>query len=220
LRRRRLACPILFPIGETMKRIYLRAGVALACALALAGCGGDNGNLLLGGTVSGLAKEGLVLQNTKNGATIAVPAGNTSFAFTELLGSDTEFEVTVKTQPTAAVCNVVYGKGKTGAYNVTSIQVYCITNSYDLGGTISGLTSEGLVLINGSQRVTVPANATSFKFTTYKADGTYLAGRIPDGAPYGISVLTQPAGKTCSVANGTGLMGSGDNLTTVQVTCV
>jgi RNase P/RNase MRP subunit p29 len=203
-----------------MKSIYLRSGVALACALALAGCGGDDGNLLLGGSVVGLAKDGLVLQNTKNGATVAVPAGSSSFAFNELLGSDTEFEVTVKTQPTAAVCNVVYGKGKTGAYNVTSIQVYCITNSYDLGGTISGLTSEGLVLINGSQRVTVPANATSFKFTTYNADGSYLAGRIPDGAPYGVTVLTQPAGKTCTVANGTGLMGSTDNLTTVQVTCV
>lgn len=203
-----------------MKRIYLRAGVALACALALAGCGGDDGNLLLGGSVVGLTKEGLVLQNTKNGATIAVPAGSGSFAFTELLGSDTEFEVTVKTQPTAAVCGVTYGKGKTGAYNVTSVIVSCITNSYDLGGTISGLSSDGLVLINGGQRVTVPANATSFKFTTYNPDGSYLAGRIPDGAPYGVTVLTQPAGKTCTVANGTGLMGSTANLTTVQVTCV
>jgi RNase P/RNase MRP subunit p29 len=202
-----------------MKSIYLRASVAAACALALSGCGGDDGNLLLSGTVYGLTKEGLVLQNTKNGATLAVPAGSQGFAFNELLGSDTEFEVVVKTQPTAAKCEVTYGKGKTGAYNINSVIVTCITNSYDLGGTISGLTTDGLVLINGAQRVTVPANATSFKFTTYKADGTYLTGRIPDGAPYGVTVLTQPAGKTCTVANGTGLMGSSDNLTTIQVTC-
>lgn len=204
-----------------MKSIYLRSGVALACALALAGCGGDDGNLLLGGTVYGLTKDGLVLQNTKNNTTVAVPAGSSSFVFQELIGSDTEFEITVKTQPTAAKCDVTYGKGKTGAYNVTSIIVTCLTNSYELGGTISGLTSDGLVLVNGSQRVTVAAGATSFKFTKLLADGKIdPATKVPDGSPYGVSVLTQPAGKTCTVTNGTGTMGSADSLTTVQVTCV
>jgi hypothetical protein len=204
-----------------MKRIYLRSGVALACALALSGCGGDDGNLLLGGSVVGLTKEGLVLENIKNNATVAVPAGSSSFVFQELIGSDTEFEVKVKTQPSAAFCDITYGKGKTGAFNVTSILVSCVTNTYELGGTISGLTSEGLVLINGSQRVTVAANATSFKFTQLLADGKVdLRTKVPDGAPYGVSVLTQPAGKTCTVANGTGTMGSADNLTSIQVTCV
>jgi hypothetical protein len=202
-----------------MKSIYLRSGVALVCALALAACGSDNGNLILGGSVNGLTKEGLVLQDLKSNKTVTIPANSVSFAFPDLISSDQEFEVTVKTQPAAANCTIAFGKGRSGAYNVTSIIVSCITNAYDLGGTVSGLSSEGLVLINGSERVTVPANATSFKFTKYDATGKVTSGQVPDGAPYGVTVLTQPAGRTCTVANGTGTMGSANSLTTVSVSC-
>jgi RNase P/RNase MRP subunit p29 len=202
-----------------MKSIYLRSGAALACALVLAACGGDNGNLLLGGSVTGLTKEGLVLEDSKSGKTVTVPMGAASFAFPDLIGSDQEFDVKVKTQPSAAHCDVVYGKGKSGAYNVTSIIVNCITNAYDLGGTISGATTAGLVLINGREQITVPAGGTSFKFTTYDSTGKVTGGQVPDGAPYGVSVLTQPAGKTCTIANGTGVMGNAA-ITNINVSCV
>ena len=78
------------------------------------------------------------------------------------------------------------------------------------------------MLINGSERQVIPAGATSFTMTKYKDnDGkTYESGRVPDGAPYGITVFQQPAGRTCSVANGTGTMGSGPALTAVTVTCI
>ena len=202
-----------------MKSIYLRSGVALVCALALAACGGDNGNLLLGGSVVGLTKEGLVLKDMKSGKTVTVPANSTTFAFADLIGSDQSFDVQVLTQPSAAVCSVTYGTGKSGAYNVTSIVVSCITNAYDLGGTVSGASSAGLVLINGREQVSVPAGGTSFKFTTYDTAGKVTGGQVPDGQPYGITVLTQPAGKTCTVANGTGVMGSAA-VTNVSVSCV
>ena len=200
-----------------MKSLYLRSSVALACALGLASCGGGNDNLLLGGYVFGLLKDGLVVQNN-GGPDLAIPRGATTFTFPERISSDSDFNVTIKAEPPSTKCEVVYGKGKSGAYSVTSVEIRCITTSYDLGGTISGLDSEGLVLINGSVQQRIPAGATSFKMTKYKADGTPESGQVPDGQPYGITILEQPAGRTCTVANGTGLMGS-TAVTNVAVTC-
>jgi hypothetical protein len=80
--------------------------------------------------------------------------------------------------------------------------------SYQLGGSISGLTTSGLVLADGTSTAVVPAGATSFTF----------GGVVTSGAPYAISVQAQPSGLTCSVANGTGTMPAA-NVTNVVVTC-
>lgn len=190
-----------------MKNLTLRSSVALACALSLVACGGGSGNLLLGGTVSGLTKTGLALQN-KTGPLLPVASGATTFAFAELLKNDEDFDVEIATQPAGAVCTPKYNKGKTGSYNVTSIQITCVTNTYDLGGKISGLDVDGLVLVNGADRLPVAAGTTVFKFS-----------KVDDGAPYGITVLTQPTGRTCTVQNGVGTMGSAA-IDTINVTCV
>lgn len=202
-----------------MKSLYLRSGLAVACAIGLAACGGGNDNLLLGGNVFGLTKPGLVVQN-KGGPDLAIPAGSANFSFPEMISSDSDFEVTIKTQPTSAKCEVVNGKGKSGAYSILSVEIHCSTFSYDLGGTITGLDATGLVLINGSQKLVVPAGASKFTFTEYLADGTtYKSGRIPDGAPYGITIFQQPSGRTCSIAGGTGTMGNAAK-NDVAVTCI
>jgi hypothetical protein len=206
--------------GENMKSKTLRfAAAALLCALGLAACGGGSGSLLLGGSVIGLTKPGLVLINNDGGETVAVPANSVSFAFPTLLKSDTAFNVTVQTQPTAAHCEPTFNKGKTGAYNVTSIIVTCVTNSYNLGGTVEGLHAPGLVINNGSAQVEIASGATSFTFTKFKADGTVDSGKVADGAPYGVTVFLQPAGQTCTVTGGTGTMGSADT-NTVAIKCV
>jgi hypothetical protein len=189
-----------------MKILTLRSSVALACALSLAACGGGSGNLLLGGTVSGLTKTGLVLQN-KTGPLLPIAVGSTTFAFVELLKSDEDFDVEIATQPPGALCKLANNKGKSGAYNVTSVAVTCTTNTYDLGGKISGLDVDGLVLINGADRLAVAAKTTDFKLS-----------KIDDGAPYGVTVLTQPTGRTCSVQNGVGTMGSAA-IDAIRVTC-
>jgi hypothetical protein len=80
---------------------------------------------------------------------------------------------------------------------------------YTLGGTITGLTGAGLVLHSGVDDLAVPVNAISFTFGT----------PLPTGATYGVSVLTPPAGQTCTVTNGTGQMANA-NVTNVQVACV
>jgi RNase P/RNase MRP subunit p29 len=191
-----------------MKSSTLRTGVALACAATLAACGGGNENLALGGQVYGLTKSGLVLENLSNKSTVTVPAGSSTFVFEQLIASDENFEVVIKTQPTGAVCKLNNGKGKSGSYSIYSIEVVCVTNTYNVGGTISGLTTPGLVIINGSTRVDVVANTTTFT----------LPVKVADGSPYGITILTQPTGQTCAIANGTGTMGSTD-INNVAITC-
>jgi hypothetical protein len=81
-------------------------------------------------------------------------------------------------------------------------------NSYSIAGTVNNLTGDGLVLTNGGDNLAVTATSTAFTF----------AGLVSDGSSYGVAVLTQPAGQTCTVTNGTAVMGAA-NVTNIVVTC-
>lgn len=192
-----------------MKRKTLLSCIALACAFGLAACGGGgSGNLVLGGVVTGLTQEGLVVQNN-GGPELKIPAFYTSFQFPDLIPYDTAYNVTIKTQPANSVCSVTSGKGVSNAFNVTSIVIACVTNSYTIGGVIRGLgNASGLVLSNGADTYAVPAGTTNFR----------MPEKVMLGANYGVAVFQQPAGKTCSVANGAGKMASAD-VTNIEVVC-
>jgi len=196
-----------------MKSSYLRAGVALACALGLAACGGGGaGDIYLGGTVLGLSKTGLVLQNNGGSDLAITPSGGlpVSFVFPTLIGTDSAYNVTIKSAPSNADCSIAGGQGTSGPFNVTTITVTCITHTHELTGTVSGLTAGKLVVVNGSDRVEIPATpATPIPFAMAK---------VAEDAPYGITILTQPAGLTCSIANGVGTMGTA-NVGNVQISC-
>jgi hypothetical protein len=201
-----------------MKSLTLRSSIALACALSIAGCGGGSGNLLLAGSVNDLNRDGLVLKNGSE--TLPVASGSSTFAFTQLLANDQDFEVTVQTQPDAAKCVVIDGKGRTSTFNITSVRVFCVTDSYDIGGSVAGLNNgESVVLVNGPERQEIKANG-PFTMTQFATDGTtYVSGRVFVGAPYGVTVLTAPAGRSCSVANGVGTMAKAA-VNNIQVSCV
>src|SRR5690606_36372407 len=86
----------------------------------------------------------------------------------------------------------------------------CVLVSNRISGTVTGLTGEGLRLTNGSTGgiVAVPKDATTFVF---ELPVTY-------GRTYGVTVLENPAGQTCTVSNGAGTMG--DNpVSDIAVTC-
>jgi hypothetical protein len=196
--------------GEIMKSSYLRAGAALACALVLSACGGGDGDLVVGGSFVGVTKAGLVLQN--NGGsdlTIApTPSGSGQFYFPDLVETDTSYNVTVKSFPSnAEKCEAVQNTGKV-AFNITTIGIICTIRTHELKGTVTGLTGANLVLVNGSDRVPVAAGATGFTMA-----------KVNEDAPYGVAILTQPDNQTCTVANGTGIVGATD-ITNVTVTCV
>ena len=192
-----------------MKSLYLRIMLVLVCAVALASCGGSHGTLILGGTVTGLTKDGLVLVNN-GGSNLAVASGSSTFAFADLVATDDSFNVTVLTQPTQATCTPTANSGTANYYNTDYIVITCVNTPYSLGGTITGLTGTGLVLANGAATVSPVAGSTTFTFTT----------QVGNSLPYGVTVLAQPTGQTCSVtANGTGYMGTAA-VTNVAVTCV
>lgn len=192
-----------------MKSMYVRASVSALCAALLAGCGGgDDGSLVLQATIYGLTKQGLVL--TSGSQEVTVTAGAAAVTFPNLIEEDSTIDVKIKTQPTAAKCDVdpkTVGL-KANYYTARQVVIKCITDSYTLGGTIAGLTGEGLVLNNGDQQVKPAAGSTDFKF----------ANNVADGANYGVTVLQQPAGQVCTIANNVGTMPSG-NVSNIAVTC-
>ena len=146
----------------------------------------------IGGTISGLASAGLVLANGSD--TVSPSATATSFNFNSALAQGANYSVTVQTQPSGASCAVASGAGTVGAAAVTSVQVTCAALRVSLGGSISGLTASGLVLGNGSDRVSPASGASSFTFPQ----------QVASGATYAVSVITQPTGLNCSVTNGSG----------------
>ena len=79
---------------------------------------------------------------------------------------------------------------------------------YTVGGSVFGLSGTLVLENNGGDNLTINSNG-SFTFAT----------PVAQGAPYNVTVLTQPATQTCTVTNGSGTMG-GANVTNVGVNCV
>jgi environmental stress-induced protein Ves len=167
----------------------------------------------VGGTISGLTGTGLVLRNN-GGNDRTVAAGATTFAFSTSVPSGGAYAVTVLTQPTSPtqICTVVggTGSGTVGAANVASVMISCVTTSFTVGGSVTGLTATGLVLRNnGGDNLTVAANATNFTFAT----------SVAGAGAYAVTVFTQPTGQFCRVTAGSGTVGAA-NVTTVAIACL
>ena len=162
----------------------------------------------IGGTVSGLSGTGLLLQNN-SGDNLAVSA-NGSFTFATAIPSGSTYSVTVLAQPTgpSQTCVVTGGGGTAGAI-ITGIQVACTTNTFTIGGTITGLTGSGLVLQdNGGNNLPVSANATTFTFAT----------QVASGSSYAVTVLTQPSSPSCSITKGSGTVASAA-ISNITISC-
>jgi hypothetical protein len=97
-------------------------------------------------------------------------------------------------------------------YNALSGATVAVSNTdndFLIGGSVAGLGSAGLVLQNnGGDNLTLATGATSLAFAT----------PLATGAPYAVTVLTQPAGHDCTVANGAGTVAAAA-VTTVAVSC-
>ena len=164
----------------------------------------------IGGTVSGLAGSGLVLQN--NAGDDLTIAADGAFTFATSLPDGSAYNVTVSNQPTgpSQTCTVTNGSGTISAADVTNVQVDCVTSTFTIGGTVSGLGGTGLMLQNnGGDDLGVSADG-AFTFTT----------PLADGSAYDVAVLTQPTGlsQTCTVANASGTL-MGADVTNIAVTC-
>src|SRR5712691_7526596 len=173
--------------GALISIRFATAVFAALTAAGLFGCGGGGGGggsspppaptYTIGGTVTGLSGTGLVLQ-LNGGSNLTVAANAATFTFATALGGSATYAVTVSAQPTgpSQTCAVANGSGTVGSVNVASVSVTCTTNSFTVGGTVSGLTGAGLVLQNnGGSNLSVSAGATTFTFTAPILSGTTYA---------------------------------------------
>lgn len=203
------------------------SALTLALAAGLSACGGGTSTYTIGGVVTGLEYPGLVLSNngedlpiaaagydeTTNTATGVVTRTpkNVTYAFKNQVDYGDPYDVTIKASPPHQICAQNGGTTDTaGRLSTINAVISCALVSNTIGGTVSGLTAGTLVLANGSTggTVTLAANATTFTFTQ----------QVVYNQTYGVTVVTQPTGLTCTVTNGAGQMG--DNaVTNIAVDC-
>ena len=91
-------------------------------------------------------------------------------------------------------------------YSYTVSSPTPVSVGYSVGGTVTGLTDRLTLLNNGTDLTT-------------STDGDFIfSDPVATGSPYAVTVKTHPTGMTCTVNDGTGIMGS-ENVTDVEVTC-
>ena len=223
-----------------MKFHLVRPALILASSVVLASCGGGGKETYpVKVTVSNVLYEGLIL--TTNGQEVAVPvpakAGDpVVVTFPNGLDYGTYYNVVPKggtaagggSQPAHQNCATTsfpreYGTaGQTASLEsarTPAIEVFysCVLKAYPLSGNVTGLTAGNLTLINGSNsQVTIAGSTTTSPLP-------FSLGSVPFGTSFGVTVLTQPDGFTCTVANGTGEMKEDQEkaggVTNIAVTC-
>jgi hypothetical protein len=197
-------------LGAAAMMMSACSGIKQAATTGGGGGGGGTGPFTVGGTVIGLLGTGLVLNNN-SAEDLPITGTGASIPFTFKTAVTGKYSVTVKTQPSTPTqsCSVSAGSG-TAAANITNIQITCGT-VVTVGGTVSGLTGTGLVLLdNGGDPLTVTGTGmVNFTFAT----------PLSTGVQYAVTVGTQPSNpaQTCTVSNGSGTANSSVN--TVQVLC-
>lgn len=178
--------------SEFPDRIEVRACLAEPCAMPTTATGLGDYTTLLGAVNPTLAVDGY-------------PSTWTQYTFTNATGIPYSGagRIAIRYWVTDG------GTGDNSDYiGVDTLEVTIGAPAYTVGGTVTGLTESGLVLrLNGS--VTLPV----------ASDGAFTFDRGLDlGTPYSVSVLTQPAGQTCELADGAGSISA--DVTDIGVNCV
>ena len=215
-----------------MKKSIL-ALCALTLTAGLVACGGGGtSTYTIGGYVAGLQYPGLVLTNNLSDDVTLTPrpvdstgaVQNVTYQFAKQLDYGDPYSVTVKTPPAHQVCEPVSSaldqtsrtSDTAGRLSVINAAFVCGLATHTIGGTVSGLAADGLILNNGSNSTAAIAkDATTGAYPTtftFGAEVTYKQ-------TYGVTVLQNPTGQTCTVKNGAGEM-LDDPITTIAVTCV
>ncbi|RZA34798.1 MAG: hypothetical protein EOP92_13840 [Lysobacteraceae bacterium] len=212
-----------------MKFSLIRPASMLAMALALASCGGGgDDDFTVAGSVEGVVYPGLVLTNNGADITVAPPAkagDPVSFAFPNKLEYGDTYSVTIKAEPLHQNCDIhpqapLSNADTAGRLASINVRFQCGIEDHAIGGEVTGLTKDntGLVLANGSTTGTtiiVPSTTD----TTGAAFKYAMAARVPYGQTYGVTIVTQPTGRFCTIQNPTGTVGDAD-VTNINIACV
>ena len=145
-----------------------------------------------------------------NGSDTRTLNADGAFTFATSLATGAPYTVSVTTQPSNQVCTVTNGSGSIASSNVTNVAVTCVTNTYSVGGAVSGLVGSGLVLQNNGADNLARSTDGAFTFAT----------AITQGSAYSVTVLAQPTtpAQICTATNNTGTVSA--NVTNVAIACV
>jgi hypothetical protein len=163
---------------------------------------------VIGGVVSGLeAGATLVLQN--NDSDNVTITENGAFQFAQLLDSGADYQVSVFSDPAlpSQSCTVMDGSGTVAAADVASVVVTCVTNSFVIGGSVTGLSGAVILQNNAGDDLTLTVDGT-FAFET----------PVLSGASYAVTIVSQPAGDSCSISGAAGTVGGAD-VQSIAINC-
>jgi len=165
----------------------------------------------VGGTVSSLNGIGLMLRN--NGGDDLAVSGNGSFTFSSQVISGNGYNVTVPSQPInlSQTCTVSNGSETMGSEDVTNVTIDCVTNTFSVGGMVSGLLESGLILQLNDDELEGVA-----KDRTYTFDA-----QLEDGSSYSVVIIIPPTDPdlSCTINNSSGTL-TGTGVSNVDVSCV
>jgi trimeric autotransporter adhesin len=162
------------------------------------------------GTVSGLQRGGLVLQN--NGGDDVGVETDGGFAFATQIPSGSAYSVTVKTHPSSPPqsCSVQNGSGTVADRDIDNIVITCALRQFTIGGTITNLQGSGMIIANnGGDRFNPTADG-PFTFPT----------AVLSGSAYNVTVPNAPVLplQQCDVTNGSGVV-TDANITNIEINC-
>jgi hypothetical protein len=197
-------------IGVIMKKNVIaiaRITLIANALLGLAACGdGSTPTYSVGGKVAGLAGSGLELSDS-GGDHLQVSA-NGFFTIATAVAPGAGYSVSVTTQPQNPLqtCLVQNGSGIMGSAPITNVSVTCTTNTYTVGGVVSGPVGTGLVLgitfVMGNGHGGVNYVTDSVPVPTPGGPFTFTPAVLP-GTEYMLSVSSQPTNpsETCAFSN-------------------
>jgi hypothetical protein len=213
-----------------MKSFLIRPASVLAMSLALASCGGGgDDDYVVAGTVQNLVYPGLVLVNNGGSDLAVAPAARAgdpvSFSFPKKLKYGDTYDITVKSQPAHQTCRVqssfpLSATDTAGRLAAINARFECFINDFPVGGKVTGLTKDntGLVITNGSTSGSVSIVPSTTDTTGAAFDYT-LPVSVFFGQTYGVTIVSQPVGRVCTIQNPTGTMGDAP-VNNVDIVCV
>lgn len=200
-----------------IKEKYLPILFALLFLLVSCNSGGGGGstqNFTIGGDVVGLNNNTSVVL-ADNGGNLTTISQNRKFTFSKVIAKDSNYKITVATQPLGETCTVVDGSGYNIVSDVNNVQVICSEKTYTIGGFVEHLNSgSSVVLYNktNDSSITVKQNGNSPTRFTFSAPVAY-------GSGYSVIVNSNPIGQVCAVTNHKNIIPVKSNIANILVTC-
>ncbi len=212
---------LTIPVVEVNGTLYYNALVGIGSIVSVGG-GPYLQQFTVSGVVSGLnlgqtlnltnnTTDYLGVQSSSNSQDPSSNTGSANFFFQKPIPFNGDYAVMLAAPVAGQVCTVSNGAGSRVTSNVSNVSILCsaISQSFTLGGTLTGLSIGQSVslLLNGTNQLVLNQSG-GFKFPQ----------SISAGSDYLISIEKQPLGQVCTVNNGIG-SSIKSNVASISVVC-